>query len=234
VLRGARRTTAHEPQRRDVGTRPTQQRQGHSKRMLSMLALPALAWRLESLSPYQRPAILQPARLYTDVAAKLIKLAFEQRGGCIAVDGIDTVVQPSRGRGDGLFAERDFLAGEIVARYSGIFTSYESFYDAYTSGITSGDYIAFADAQGDRIIDAEPSVVGPCDVGRMVNHSKRKENCYIWSVSIRGVPTGVAFIVTNKPVKAGNEFFLNYGDQYWDDQFNDRFDPLGRLVVDYL
>jgi hypothetical protein len=197
---------------------------------MSAIALPSL------LSPYRRPAMLQPARLSAGIAAVGIKAAWQQRGGRIALDGIDTAVQPSTGRGNGLFAQRDFGAGEIVAQYNGILASYESFLDAYKESSTSGDYIAFADAGGNRVIDAEPSVAGRCDVGRMVNHSKRGENCYIWAVSIRGVPTGVAFIVTKKRVPAGGEFFLNYGDRYWDDQFRGRLDPLGvgRLVVDYL
>ena len=32
------------------------------------------------------------------------------------------------------------------------------------------------------------------------------------------IPSGAVFVVTTAPVPAGGEFFLNYGDKYWDSQ----------------
>ena len=202
--------------------------------MLASLAVCAGAL-LSPLSPYRRPATMQPARLAADVSALAIQANIQLRGGRIAVEGLDTRVKPSGGqRGNGLFAQREFRPGEIVARYSGILTSYDDFFDAFKEGLTSGDYISVVDAKGARVLDAEPSIAGLVGFGRMVNHSKRKRNCYIWSVCRSGEPTGVAYVVTEKSVRAGSEFFLDYGDKYWQDKFRGKFDPIRRFSIDFL
>ena len=190
---------------------------------------------LSPLSPYRRPVVLSPVRL----AAELNRIRVERKRNYVVPKlGQDVEIRAVRGRGNGLFAMRDFECDEIIARYSGVFATTDELEAAKVAGITTGAYVADSEfPPGDnvesRLIDAFDS--SSSGIGRYVNHSIRKENCYIMDdVDDAGQSIGVNYMVTLKPVRAGSEFFLNYGSDYWDDAFDGKFDPVGRFIVDYL
>ena len=184
------------------------------------------------LSPYQRPVLLQPMRMLTELNRMRFERTYELD---VAKMGVDVEIRSAGKRGKGLFALRPFEADEIVAPYTGVFSTEEEFMKAQVEGRTSGDYVAEADPMWGSacMLDAEDG--SSTAFGRFVNHSLRKQNVYIMAArTTDDQPTGLTYMVTTKKVPAGGEFFTNYGRGYWDERFEGRFDPLGRLMVDYF
>ena len=147
--------------------------------------------------------------------------------------GIDTEVRDAGRRGLGLFALRDFGPEEIVARYSGVIASEDEYREAFYSGLTGGDYIANADADGLLVVDADSPDSGPA---RFVNHSRLWQNCRFYGLTLGDDdwPTGLVYVRTVRPVRAGDEFLVDYGDAYWDSGVRKKPTPWERIAIDYL
>ena len=188
------------------------------------------------LSPYRRPTLLQPRRLLAEFYAAYGEAVLASRGIRIGKLGEDFEIRDAGRRGRGLFALRDFEDDEVVTRYSGIVATVAEYREAFDAGLTTGTYIANGNSDGSLVLDSEKAETvlgeGP---GRYVNHSKLWANCII-SVFTLGpegdqFSTGAAYIRTNRPIKAGDEFLTDYGSTYWDSEFS-RFD-VQRFMIDY-
>ena len=203
--------------------------------MPSSVSRPASAT-VSLLSPYRRPAYLQPRRLFAEAYALYGQAVFARNGVPLATLGVDTEIRETERRGKGLFALRDFEPGELVARYSGVIATREQYHEAWYEGRTSGRYTAKVTADGSVVVDAESA---SCP-GRFVNHSKLWKNCEITSFCMGAEddeqPTGLCFIATTAPVAAGSEFLVDYGDDYWRSEAAVPGVPrfLRRIQVDYL
>ena len=177
---------------------------------------------LSITSPYRRPDLLQPRRLLAEGYA----LAGEKIAP-VGRLGIDIEVRDAGPRGRGLFALRDFEAGERVCRYTGVLATDQAYREAWYAGLTSGAYIAKANLDGTIVVDSDSDrESGP---GRYINHSKLWRNVRILSYTIvtpsflresipslaEEVPTGVVYMVATRPVAAGSEFLADYGPEYW-------------------
>lgn len=119
-------------------------------------------------------------------------------------------VKPSPVAGFGLFAERDFIPGEIVTRYGGVFITEEDFHKF------PSEYV-YKCTDGSRT-DASVVMYPMDEQGRWLNDARGTlfENNCGWYESLPDL-----FVVTFKDVKKGEEFFINYGDQYWERRSDD-------------
>ena len=88
-----------------------------------------------------RPSLLRSLQRGLVDLASDVMLAEAAEGAPIAALGVDIAVKPSWGKGQGLFALRDFAEGEFVCQYSGAIKSEKEFEEDYFSGRTSGDYV---------------------------------------------------------------------------------------------
>jgi hypothetical protein len=96
--------------------------------------------------------------------------------------------------GYGLFAERDYNEGEIVTYYGGV------------KGVKAkGDYVV--DVNDIKTFDSE-YIFKISEKGRWINSSK-----YNFNVEFKYRNKKVVAITT-KPVKSGEQFFINYGKYY--------------------
>jgi len=106
--------------------------------------------------------------------------------------------------GKGLFAARDFNPQNIIGFYSGVDVSN---YDPSEVQDTSYQF-TFAN----KIVDAHPSVCGDGFkhegwVHKMNDaRDPKKYNVYV---------TACGFVRASRPIKKGQELFLNYGMEYW-------------------
>ncbi|KAL3893338.1 MAG: hypothetical protein SGPRY_014302 [Prymnesium sp.] len=99
------------------------------------------------------------------------------------VEGLDFAVQPSDGKGMGLFALREVEEGAVVGFYSGRICSDQEYDAAIDEGFTSGDY-GFSLGNG-YVVDAEDaSTSGPL---RFCNHSNRQPNCQMGACKLFGL-----------------------------------------------
>ena len=185
----------------------------------------------KAASPYRRPAFLQPKQYSAAVLGLLTEAYYAAKDQPVARMGVDVEIRPAGRRGLGLFALRTIEAKTKVARYSGTIATLEEYQEAWQDKLTSGAYLANADASGKVVIDAEDPSTAP---GRYVNHSRLWCNSRINAiVDKKGKPTGVAFVETTRRVKEGDELLLNYGTGYWDAAV-DKFDVLTRIQIDYM
>lgn len=107
------------------------------------------------------------------------------------------------GAGQGLFALVDIPAGEVVGEYSG---------DRIPSlakwmRLRNKDYVMMTDSLG-LVVDAAKRQEM---ILRYVNHhfDPRRQNL------IREAKNESVYFVTTRPIAAGEEFFVDYGDLYW-------------------
>ena len=98
-------------------------------------------------------------------------------------EGLDYSIQPSEGKGLGLFALRPLGSGSVVGFYSGSIVSDTEYNDAVATGRSSGDY-GFALGNG-FVVDAEdPMTSGPL---RYCNHSGLRPNCEMGACKLFGM-----------------------------------------------
>jgi SET domain-containing protein len=131
-------------------------------------------------------------------------------------DGVE--IRPAGAKGLGAFATRDLPAGAYLGQYTGRVTTFDEAMAAERRGETSGAYFACVEDGpfGERlVVDAEDASSG---WPRFINHSKRRANCQ--NIEARRplpgvrVPVGL-FVQTLRPVSAGEELLVDYGDWYW-------------------
>ena len=191
---------------------------------------------LSLLSPYNRPALLQPARLSGDVSSAIMETVLRAVGRPMPALGVDIETRSCGWIGDGLFALRPFKEGELVTRYTGLRCSPMEYGVAFACGQTSGNYSVII---GGCIIDAENvarNVPGPLvGAGHLINHSTRRRNCEVKPINwLPSIDSFVLHITCTRPVAAGEEFLLDYGTGYWNYRFKGaRRLSLQRLAVDW-
>jgi hypothetical protein len=117
----------------------------------------------------------------------------------------DTVVNPSvLCRGKGVFATVNFTPKTILLEYTGLIATrgttgvYRTEYQMHTS---TGQYI---DA---RFSDCK---------AKYINHATKHANTVIREMYACSPPR--VFVVSCKAIKAGDELFYNYGQEYWLDR----------------
>ena len=117
------------------------------------------------------------------------------------------LVGPSPGRGQGLFAKHDMVAGIYLFKYEGEVLDETAFFARYPNG--DGRYIAgIAD---DLYIDGASAEKS--NVARWMNHDRAAANV-IWRKQSLGSNRAMHFY-TSTDVKAGDELCFDYGDAYW-------------------
>merc|ERR1712228_697489 len=103
---------------------------------------------------------------------------------------------------------------------------------AWENGVTSGDYLsASAIGEGENAEYVDGTSTSSSALGRYVNHSLRRQNADLCSIKFGF--SGVEFVQATKDVRAGQEFFIDYGPEYWDAKLGEGFSPQ-RLAVDLL
>jgi SET domain-containing protein len=105
--------------------------------------------------------------------------------------------------GKGLFAEKDYGKGEYVCDYNGTILWISDARKISKHAPELASY--FLHLNNDIIIDARESTC----LGRYINHA------YPANVkTLKNDITQKVYIITSKPVKKGEEFYLNYGGKY--------------------
>lgn len=123
-------------------------------------------------------------------------------------------VKPSPVHGFGLFAEKDYLEGEFVTMYGGLWI--EDGFISKDSIIQASAYF-LKDQHGD-VWDAALNLNPLNEKGRWVNDilgTDKEYNTEFVSAYNRGVSP---WLRTTRPVKEGEEFFVPYGEEYWKDR----------------
>jgi uncharacterized protein len=114
-----------------------------------------------------------------------------QQGGAVVCDSM-------RGLGKGLFADRAFCAGELVAEYSG-----RRIPTAYADTLKTR-YLFEIDEQW--TIDGSPE----SNIARYINHAC-SPNCEA------GLRDGRIFIRAARRIRKGEELTIDYGEEYFDE-----------------
>ena len=143
--------------------------------------------------------------------------------------GVEFERRPSAGRGQGLFALRDFDDGEFVCLYTGILRSEKEFKEAIDAGETDGNYVFVLQESEWLTGDGTRMLIDGYDpdrssAARYINHSIRRQNCAFVQmyedVSILGLHLELDYFAvhvrTVKRIRRGDELFLDYGEDYWD------------------
>lgn len=109
------------------------------------------------------------------------------------------------GAGKGLFARRDYKKGEFVTEYGGYLVEKSKVEES------NSDYL-FRDHWG-YTWDSEKVKDQLREKGRWINDDFKDGNVF-WVSREKGRPPK---IYTRRKIKKGEEFFINYGDEYWKD-----------------
>ena len=108
-----------------------------------------------------------------------------------------------RGAGRGVFALKDFPEGIVLGEYTGARSTSLPSDGTYVWEVGTDDGTVF-------YIDAKSSNCPMKFVnGAKTKRQRRRTNLATYSSH------GVLLYVTTRPVRAGEEFLINYGDEYW-------------------
>lgn len=129
------------------------------------------------------------------------------------------IVAPSTipGAGQGLFADRDYLPGEIIAEYGGkILTGDEARY-------VDSDYLRAGDLLGTWVIDGKDRLVltlllyepSSESLGKYINDAKGSGQAPNVMMVADQVNKKIFVKVGSRGVCKGEEFFVRYGAGYW-------------------
>ena len=189
-----------------------------------------------------RPVALHCSGESADEVARLRDLLRERRSmiGASSSNGVEVRDAPANDHRrwthvqKGLFATRDFKPWEVVGAYDGVLVSTEEF-DELCEYSFGGRLEHARYSITTRAMDAETNtnlIVCACDdarseVTRYINDPSRIEdsrpvdggeisNCLIIEGRVEGDDGRPSLcVVTTKHVKAGEEFGMSYGEQYW-------------------
>lgn len=121
---------------------------------------------------------------------------------------VDTSTIPNSGKG--LFAKKDFRKGEAICKFSGDLIDDDELYRRDVGGERSSYFIGV----GDKTLDVYNS---KC-FARYANDAEgfgkirgKSNNSTIYSSS----NSKYAYICATRDIKAGEEIFVNYGEDYW-------------------
>lgn len=190
-------------------------------------------------SPYSRTSPLHPLRQLTNVMLLLHTANVERSNSLeIARRDLDVCIKASTpaSRGYGLFALREFEAGEIIGPYTGLLASDTDYIKARIQDRTTGDYsvlISTPYAGRKFFVDAEPDEKNERCLVSFINHSVRRQNCEFKERIIAPWLPAVPFVQVTRRVSAGSELFLDYGASYWDDKPGLEPWSVKRFIVDY-
>lgn len=129
-----------------------------------------------------------------DVKTRLLQIVQEANWLVHGHAVTDPLILPDRERGGyGLFATRDYRAGEVVTEYGG----------TTSSALQKGDYVGYL---GDGVCIDGHHGFRLCQRGRWINE-------YNGERSMVNVTIGRQ-VRTTRPVKCGEQFFGDYGPEY--------------------
>jgi hypothetical protein len=142
--------------------------------------------------------------------------AFGSRAGSAMFRGL-AVELPTRDRGAGAFAARALPRHTLLGPYAGAIMS-EAEISAAFRGCSSYEfdkYAAVADADSGFVCSAW----GPCGDGSLLRRinapaGKERPNTAFVAASFRGCMQFL-FVVTTRPVAAGDQLLIDYGAEYW-------------------
>jgi SET domain-containing protein len=115
----------------------------------------------------------------------------------------------------GLFAWKHFEPNEFVGRYAGELVTNPA--ARRTLLKSENEYlIGIFDQKGQEIGIVDPSKApGRFNFVRYVNHSKAAKNCEFIQIGTEKSPFPHIELYTLTAVERGEEFFCEYGSQYW-------------------
>jgi len=126
------------------------------------------------------------------------------------------------GVGLGLFAAADLKAGDLVGEYAGVV---EEASDAPPDQKIDGHYLSdYSWNYPDELDDGTEFEINALREGnelRFANHSSRP-NLAVDHTLVDGL--FVTFFRVIRPVSAGDQLFVDYGDEYWEGGFRERRD----------
>lgn len=120
------------------------------------------------------------------------------------------------GAGDGLFATRDIRMGETVAIYSGPIVDEDT-----------GDnhYLLKLPGEGNGFIDGTRPLFPDAHLGRFANHAAWSPDHrplfnvkFVFDKNVERNPRRFVKLVATRPVRKGEEIYVNYGPEYWTDE----------------
>jgi SET domain-containing protein len=154
----------------------------------------------------------------------------------------DVAIRPSGRCGNGVFARRDLPASTLVGWYTGAIVAEADQERREEEDKTyTGAYImrlcdtSPAEAGEGWLIDGEDARMSSWT--RYINHSVRRQNVAAYYLTPRaGLPArcGAIYLEAIKPIREGQELFLDYGQAYWNARVPFLQSPLQRLAIDYL
>jgi hypothetical protein len=122
----------------------------------------------------------------------------------VGVYGCEIKQSTIRDAGLGLFSTQNFDEGDLIDLYEG--ERYANDEDTQNAFLPFG----FLMKEGNYVIDSKSTQ--SC-VSRYINNNPAKSNCRFVKFSPHPDVTFVA-VTTTRPVSVGEEFFLDYGEQY--------------------
>jgi hypothetical protein len=127
--------------------------------------------------------------------------------------------------GNGLFAKRDFKKGEIIAYFTGKLIDNDKF-DLLKKHFSGYPINHFGGTRGHYLIDLGDKTLDTYDSDCLAKYANdiegpaktnKQNNSTIFSSKKRKS----AYICATHNIKAGDEIFVSYGKEYWDNIGND-------------
>ncbi|KAL3317421.1 SET domain containing (Lysine methyltransferase) 8 [Cichlidogyrus casuarinus] len=115
-------------------------------------------------------------------------------------------------KGRGVIATQHFIEGDFVVEYAGELVSDKEAKDReekYKKDPSIGSYMFFFNLAGKKYCVDATAESGK--LGRLLNHSRLKPNCYIKALSIDNGPR--LAIIAKRFISPGEELLYDYGDR---------------------
>lgn len=133
----------------------------------------------------------------------------------IIQDGLRVKESGKRGAGMGLYAEKPFQTREVITKYTGKVMTGPQYRRKYPNNKQGAYTVQMGDK--DLFVDAKKTNAG---VARYANDcnapsAKGRKRKHCNAVFAHNITDNVVELEANRPIRKGNEIFVNYGAEYW-------------------